>query len=265
MTESDGVAKDMFHRQALLGGSKVPVLWSMASDALQRLSVEVDADVGYPGNGRGVLPKGETLEEIEKMPWAVQYVECANELHSICRENEYKGRCWIERDDFTPWIEQNKEPGGRASWHPGNRIHQVTGRILAFTILQALKEALNIWNDAEGYELADDVWHVTEKYDAIRSKLETLDPEIGECHKLDNKQIGRVCNTPMKVRDDCRVFRAAFGYVHAHIFFFVVGSFGVHSSRVRWAHKYSNFDASCNEELYPETETMERLPATGCL
>ena len=120
------------------------------------------------------------------------------------------------------------------------------------------------WTESVGW-LADDVWHVTEKYDAIRSKLETLDPEIGECHKLDNKQIGRVCNTPMKVRDDCRVFRGAFGYFHAQIFFFFLGSFGVHSSRVRWAHKYSHFDASCNEELYPETETMERLPATGCL
>jgi hypothetical protein len=71
---------------------------------------------------------------------------------------------------------------------------------LAFTILQALKEALTTWNEADGYALADDVWHVTAYYDNIRNKVAALGPEIGECNKYAEQDLQFVCNYPMKVR-----------------------------------------------------------------
>jgi hypothetical protein len=200
MTEKEGQALDTFARQGLLGGIKVPVLWSLFPKILTPLNVHADADVGANGFGHFGVPVAETLDEVAKMPWASQYVRCKGEIVALCRENEYAGRCWIDRDDAVPPTPQKAEPGGRAGWHPGNRKHQVTGRVLAFTILQALKEALITWNEAEGYELADDDWHVTAYYDNIRNKVAALGPEIGDCNKYAEHDIEFVCNYPMKVR-----------------------------------------------------------------
>jgi hypothetical protein len=202
MTEKDNRDRDMFHRQALMGGMKVPVLWTLAAGQAKMLHLNADADVGFPGSGRIGIKEGQSIEEIERMPWAAQYVNCANELFQICRQNEYNGTCWIERDDFTPWTKQKVAPGGRAKWHPGNRIHQVTGRVLAFTILQSLKEALTVWNEADGYELPDDAWHVTARYEEIRGKLSVMEPEESNyCPEYVKNNLSDVCKYPMKVRN----------------------------------------------------------------
>ena len=201
MTEREKTAQDMFHRQALMGGMKVPVLWTLAASWATFFNEHADADVGMPGSGYFGIKQGKTLDEIEQMPWAAQYVRCDNELKQICRKNEYIGQCWVERDDFTPWTTQKPEPGGRAGWHPGNRIHQVKGRVLAFTILQALKEALEMWNEADGYELADDTWHVTARYEEIRTKLAAIDPGLGNCKDLQKFGLASLCKYPMKVRE----------------------------------------------------------------
>jgi hypothetical protein len=199
MTEKEGQALDTFARQGILGGIKVPVLWSLFPGILTPLNVHADADVGANGNGYFGVPEAETVEDVAKMPWASKYVRCKGEVSKICRVNEYIGHCWIDRDDVKPPTAQQAEPGGRASWHPGNRKHQVTGRVLAFTILQALKEALTMWNEADGYALADDVWHVTAYYDNIRNKVAALGPEIGQCNKYTEHDVEFVCNYPMKV------------------------------------------------------------------
>ena len=35
----------------------------------------------------------------------------------ICKAHEYEGNgCWVERPDFKPPTEQNKQPGGQTSW-----------------------------------------------------------------------------------------------------------------------------------------------------
>ena len=206
MTERESEALDVFGRQGLLGGLKVPVLWSLPPAVAVPLNLKADVDVGYCGTAHSGIPLAETLDEIQNMAWAAQYVRCNAELHSICRANEYNGTCWVERDDFTPLTTQQPAPGGRASWHPGNRIHQVTGRVLAFTFLQALKEALAMWNEAGGYELADDVWHVTAYYENTRSKLAAMKPEDSPCYKYEERaELGFLCNQPMKVRKQCRL------------------------------------------------------------
>ena len=206
MTEKSIAYKHLFHIQGLIGGFKVPILWSMEENSLKFLHEETGADVGHPGFAEFGIDKASSLEEIEKMPWAMQYVRCDSELKGVCRANEYMGTCWIERDDYTPQTEQNEEPGGRASWHPGNRIHQVRGRVLAFTILQALKEALVMWNEADGYALPDEAWHVTAHYEAIRAKVLSLTERTDLDERLKDKPLEKreleiLLKYPLKVSE----------------------------------------------------------------
>lgn len=200
MTEGEEHAKEVIFIQAALSGSKVPVYWSLAGNAAKLLHLKADVDVGYFGDGIEAMPLGESLEEIGKMPWAVQYVHCSDEMHQICRENEYNAECWVERDDFSPPKTQVKM-GGRANWHPGNRIHQIRGRIIASQILQALKDALTDWKEAPNYELPDSAWHVTAMYDNVRNKLKALGPEDGSCQSgLAAFDMEWTCKYPAKVR-----------------------------------------------------------------
>jgi len=68
--------------------------------------------------------------------------------------------CWSDWDDLTPPTKQGRM-GGRARWHPGNRLHQVTDRVLGYTILTALHEVLTLWKEADEYILSDEDWHGT--------------------------------------------------------------------------------------------------------
>lgn len=203
MTEKEAEARDMLFRQGILGPGKVPMISSATSryDVLNFLNKRADADIAMIGD-QGNLDKTETLEEVAKLPWAKQYVNCGPEISKICRGEEYFGRCWIDRDDFTPSTKQDSEPGGRASWHPGNRIHQKKGRAIAYMILVALKDALTEWNDAKDYQLADDAWHVTSLYDNTRSKVEKIDPEDGHCYKYGKGFSSIMCNTAIKARTE---------------------------------------------------------------
>ena len=192
----------MLFRQGILGPGKVPMISSASDryDIIKLLNEVADADITMIGTSN--MEKMETLDEIKKLPWAKQYVSCGSELKDICRANEYAGRCWIERDDFEPSTKQDAEPGGRASWHPGNRIHQKKGRAIAWVILEALKDALATWNDAKDYQLDDDAWHVTSLYDNTRSKVENLDPDVGSCKKYGDKFSSIMCNTPIQARTE---------------------------------------------------------------
>jgi hypothetical protein len=89
-----------------------------------------------------------------------------------------------------------------SGWHPGNRQHQLIGRVVAFTILSALKEGLSDWNTAAGYELPDDVWHVTAHHENIRTKVKNLDPEITSCKEFANHDLEWVCSLPVKGRTE---------------------------------------------------------------
>jgi len=206
MTEKEPRARDLLFRQGILGDGKVPMLWAAAprNDMIGMLNEHADADILMLGEN-DVLTTAETLEEVAELPWAAQYVRCGNEISSICRDNEYAGVCWVERDDFKPKTQQKKEPGGRARWHPGNRHHQLTGRSIAYTILEALKEALTMWNDAKNYKLEDDMWHVTSLYDNTRSKVEKLGPDVGKCNEYADKKnafSALMCNTAIQARTE---------------------------------------------------------------
>jgi hypothetical protein len=88
-----------------------------------------------------------------------------------------------------------------AGWHPGNKQHQLQGRVIAFTILQALKEALYVWNEAKDYELLDSQWHMTSHYNDVQRKvLEHVNE--GECNLYEKHGIAGMCKFPMKARTE---------------------------------------------------------------
>ena len=206
MTEKGGDEIDLFFRQSILGSTnRVPYISAPGDRAgiLRLLHDHADVDAivfAYPSS----IP--ETTDEVQALtlPWAARYIFCSSEMHAVCRANRYNGTCWIARPDgFEPPTKQAPAPGGRASWHPGHREHQLTSRIIAYNILNATNTAINRWLQFEtnNFQLPDDLWHVTTYYNNIRSKLMALDPSIGFCHSIAARGIpaDKLCKIPFKV------------------------------------------------------------------
>ena len=202
MTEKQVHFMDLIARQQIMAGSKVPIFWNFYPQVSMALAKD-DVEVGAFGTGRDGIPLGSTPEQIEnELPWATRYVKCEQEIGQICRANEYIGHCWIDRSDFTP-TGQKAEPGGRARWHPGNRMHQVTGRIFAMTILKALSEGLNDWYNSPKHLLPNEDWHVTEHYSNIQQKIAASSTE-SLCYKglEGNHEMGFFCQYPFQARTE---------------------------------------------------------------
>jgi hypothetical protein len=163
MTERDGAHVDLFMRQAILGGEKVPVLWGGMFAIMQDLSNNLDAEVGEVGLGRDGIPEVVSPTQAATIPHAARFMKCAAEQQELCQaEPKYCAVCWIDRDDVPRSSFANPlqdKPGGQVSWHPGWRDHQLRGRVLAFTILEALQEAIQVWSEGTmgGPPLDDDV------------------------------------------------------------------------------------------------------------
>lgn len=150
MTERSPAQIELFHRQAILGGKKVPMLLGGYFPILRELHMEVDADVGELGNGKDGIEAVVSMEQAKTIPYAARYMKCDPEQHELCdNEPKYCCVCWVERDDVPVDSFDNikNQPGGQVKWHPGWRQHQLQGRVLAFTMLEALQEAVQHWSD----------------------------------------------------------------------------------------------------------------------
>lgn len=201
MTEKENRNIELFHRQALIAGNyKVPILWTRSEKIARQYNRAAGVDFGVTGSGEDGLNKCSTFEELRKQPYAPRYMRCDGEVKKICHDHRYDGVCWIDRPDVTPWTPQKKNPGGRASWHPGNREHQLFGRVLTYTILEATKDALTIWKNAEGYKLDDKDWHLTEHYKKLRKGLDEMNLEDHHCLGFAQNGMEFMCKYPMKVR-----------------------------------------------------------------
>ena len=150
MTESGNQDHiDIFLRQGLIGGNRVPVLWGGDFDLLKNLHENADADVGEWGYATDGLIEVESAEQAKTIPWAARYMKCKEEAASLCQEEpRFCAKCWIDRDDgVKPSVGQRESPRGQVKWHPGWRVHQLTGRNIAFGVLEALQAAVNIWSE----------------------------------------------------------------------------------------------------------------------
>jgi hypothetical protein len=154
MTEKDGASLDIFFRQALLSGDRVPFLLGAGAVAqLTDLNVKMDADISNYGGGSSGLPECVTEVQCDKLPWATRYMKCGSEAQSMCGLHKWRSNCWVERPDVTPLVAQAESPESQVGWHPGFRTHQLTGRILNMFVLKALKEGLTKWQKAGKFQL----------------------------------------------------------------------------------------------------------------
>ncbi len=202
MTENNNRPQELFHRQGLLGSKhKVPVLWTKSERIARELNLAAGVEIGIPGNGNKGLQTSSTLPQLMEQTLAARYLKCSGDTKNICKNHQYGGVCWIDRPDVIPRREQNKVPGGRASWHPGKWEHQLFGRVLAFTILEATKDALTIWNDAENkFVLEDDVWHLSAHYERQRKRVDAIPLEEYHCTNYVENNMEFMCKYPLKVR-----------------------------------------------------------------
>jgi len=154
MTEGDAGSVDMVYRQALLSGKKVPVIWASdykeQFDILRNLHEYANADVGEFGHGTDGVLETTSKEQADTLPYSSQFLKCPDWARSVCDEApRFCVECWVPRDDIKPESFPNlkKTPGGQVRWHPGWRAHQLQGRVLAFSVLDALHVAIQTWSD----------------------------------------------------------------------------------------------------------------------
>jgi hypothetical protein len=152
MTEPNAGHQDLFLRQGLLGGNRVPVVWGGSFGVLRALHEEADVDVGQFGAGTDAVIPVENEEQAKKVPFASRYMKCSSERQDLCSaEPRYCTTCWIPRSDIDPEKVGFKGKfgkfGGQVKWHPGWRPHQLQGRTIAFAVLTALQEAIQIFSD----------------------------------------------------------------------------------------------------------------------
>lgn len=156
MTENNNPEHiDIFYRQALLAGNRVPVIWGGPFELLKMLHEEADVDVGVWGQATDGIMEVESDEQAKEIPWAARYMKCKDDMQDLCNnEPRFCSTCWIDRDDgINPEAKQLDKPRGQVKWHPGWRSHQLTGRNIAFALLEALQAAINIWNEGVMGEL----------------------------------------------------------------------------------------------------------------
>ena len=204
MTEGTESFKDVMHRQNILSGLKIPVLWTEAVEAAKFFHTTMGIPVGSPGSGKvGIIQDQNDLSVVEnEIPFALRYMSCSSEIQSVCKTHEYEAKCWIDRPDVKPPKKQRDFPDGRAGWHPGMRSQQLKGRIVAFTFLEALREALTTWKSAKDYKLDDHQWHMTSDYEETRKKVQEHIEE-GPCYKkMQAHGLEDVCRLPLKSRTE---------------------------------------------------------------
>jgi len=182
MTEKDGKAQDVFFRQAVLSGERVPILFDM-------------------GGGRGMMDKlrdqvGAHIGGIHTVAIFPQFKNTTIDFS----DKKYNAACWTDRVDVEPPVEQYPGFGGQASWHPGNWVHQSTARKISLLFLHALDEALTLWEIAaseDGNPIDGKHWHLQKEEDIIREAAKNVNATATGCGEL-FPFIPRMCTTPMR-------------------------------------------------------------------
>ena len=117
MTEKGAGHQEVFMRQMLLTGHRVPILFDMGGGkgTLDRLYEEVGAYVGGLTSGNPpYIEETKSLEQAKNLPFAVQHLFCSSGNDS-CTKNEYKynAHCWTDRVDVEPPKPQSNKYGSQ--------------------------------------------------------------------------------------------------------------------------------------------------------
>lgn len=172
MTEKGGPPLGILGLQAALSGDRIPyyLIPGHGFQQISDLNTGAAMDTGMLSDVGKFTPGAKLPEDIAALPWASQCLKVNSETKSICPRT-YRGTCWVDRSNFE-WAGMDMSytpdsgcngaighPGGRASWHPGDKVHQQTGRALAGFVLHGLRDALILWKDSENLVLKDEDWH----------------------------------------------------------------------------------------------------------
>ncbi len=221
MTEGAGAHQELFFRQGILGGDRVPIVMGMgmAAPIMEMLYQYADADVGNYGSGSEGIPITKSAEQALELPYATRYLNCAPEAKDFCAvQPRFCTVCWIDPigdGSIIPPTPQKEQFSDNSNFHPGWRELQVRGRNLSMMVLRALQDAIELWNEniagtsaeatrvpcklvppfshihlflsfcfvpAGGPPLDESFWHVTEYYENIRSKMQNLPKDLGLCY-----------------------------------------------------------------------------------
>eukprot|EP00588_Corethron_pennatum_P003236 CAMPEP_0194285204 /NCGR_PEP_ID=MMETSP0169-20130528/29633_1 /TAXON_ID=218684 /ORGANISM="Corethron pennatum, Strain L29A3" /LENGTH=830 /DNA_ID=CAMNT_0039031267 /DNA_START=96 /DNA_END=2588 /DNA_ORIENTATION=+ len=203
LTKSDIGDIEFFHRQALLSGNRVPLLWGGVLSELSNLHRITGADVGIPDWSTEGVPVTKNDAHALELPWAARYLNCEGQFAETCPTHKFNSICWIDRDDITPPTEQKKHPDGQEiETNLGFREHRFRGRKLSYLVLTALGRTLDRWMEksmSEGYPIDDDMWHVSDYFNAIRGKTSNMHNSFCESRM---KLLPRLCNVPLKGRSE---------------------------------------------------------------
>ena len=184
MTENKAHDIDLFNKQAILKGERVPVImgWQISN-----IMNETDNRAWFgkiPYTESTFIPLTKGAEQAKTLPWLTRYQNCEQGV-DLCSAytmvNKFDSVCWIDRTDLAePQVfldngkMQTRIPSGQASWHPGWRGHRIESRKSAILFLKAFNKAFDIWEDgikADGFPLDKKYWHVGEYYKKTQDTL----------------------------------------------------------------------------------------------
>ena len=179
MTESNGIGLiDMFNKQALMNGERVPILFTSQTVNLMN---ETNGSLwhGNTMNDKTMLPLT-TVEDQNNLPLATRYLNCDVGSRDLCSERsydiKYDSHCWVPRSDYKPILQPDDSVRGKASWHPGFRYHQFESRKLALTVLEGFRGAFQLWEKGireKGFPLQESYWHIGSSYQHVQNNLKS--------------------------------------------------------------------------------------------
>lgn len=175
--------RELLHRQAILSGSRVPVIlessFNIGSAPHAPDDLLTEAWLGRILSGKQVCPMTKR-NDVPESPVACQYLNCDRALKRTGTCNVYNDVCWVDRKDYSPQsqdesIEDHLFVISNAA--PLNdRENQWEGRKLSLVVLKALSETLRRWKNEITHGrpiLPDNLWHVRSTYRAVRESVRT--------------------------------------------------------------------------------------------
>ena len=126
MTEKAASDTDLFNKQALMNGERVPIIFS---NRVNGLIAETGGKIwmgDFLFNEKTYVPETMSLELGRTLPWLTQFQRCADGVPGCGGRDmvdKYDGHCWVDRKDVEIDLNFGRKPilemvpGGGASWN----------------------------------------------------------------------------------------------------------------------------------------------------